>query len=252
MSQKFCLQWNDFKENVCSSFGMLREDKAFTDLTLVCEDGQQLEAHKVILAASSPFFQNILRKNRHPHPLIYMKGVKFEDLLAIVDFLYFGEANVFQENLDAFLSIAEELKLKGLTGQKDVSGDNIDANQTKKSAQPTLKREKLDSKQENYILKEYQVKAEVNHEMALSVQNFVCQDLQDLDIKVKSMMEKSPNLIPYQNTKAKICKVCGKEGAGVAIRDHIEANHLEGVALPCNICGKTYRSRMLLRKHKCI
>ena len=32
-------------------------------------------------------------------------------------------------------------------------------------------------------------------------------------------------------SKAKICKVCGKEGAGIAIRDYIEANHLEGLIL---------------------
>ena len=64
----------------------------------------------MILTASSPFFDNLLKKNRHPHPLIYMKGVKFEDLLSIVDFLYCGEANVYQENLDSFLRIAEDLK----------------------------------------------------------------------------------------------------------------------------------------------
>ena len=46
-----------------------------------------------------------------------MKGAKFEDLMAIIDFLYCGEANVFQENLDSFLAIAEEMNLKGLTGQ---------------------------------------------------------------------------------------------------------------------------------------
>ena len=254
MSEKLCLKWNDFQENVNTAFGNLRDDKEFADVTLACEDGQQVEAHKVILAASSPFFQNVLTKNKHPHPLIYMKGAKFEDLLAIVDFLYFGEANVFQENLDAFLSIAEELKLKGLTGQKDLSEETIEANQTKMSAQPTLKKEKLNIKpgQQNYALKKVLDNSELSQEMTSSVENFVCQDLQELDIKVKSMMEKSPNLIPYQNAKAKICKVCGKEGAGIAIRDHIEANHLEGVALPCNICGKIYRSRMLLRKHKCI
>ena len=33
-----------------------------------------------------------------------------------VDFLYCGEANVPQENLDSFLALAEELKLKGLMG----------------------------------------------------------------------------------------------------------------------------------------
>ena len=66
-------------------------------------------------------------------------------------------------------------------------------------------------------------------------------------------MEKSQNLAPSgpHGSKAKICKVCGKEGAGIAIRDHIEANHLEGVALPCNVCGKEFRSRMILRKHTC-
>ena len=117
MSEKLCLQWNDFKANINSAFGRLRDDKEFTDVTLACEDGQQMEAHKVILAASSPFFEKVLQRNKHPHPLIYLRGLQSQDLLAILDFLYFGEANVFQENLDFFLAIAEELKLKGLTGQ---------------------------------------------------------------------------------------------------------------------------------------
>ena len=119
MSEKLCLQWNDFQENVKSTFVNLRGDKHFTDVTLACEDGQQLEAHKVILAASSPFFQKLLERNKHPHPLIYMRGVKSEDLFTIVDFLYRGEANVFQENLDSFLAIAEELQLKGLMGRAE-------------------------------------------------------------------------------------------------------------------------------------
>ena len=117
MFEKLCLKWNDFHENVITAFGSLREDKEFTDVTLACEDGQQMDAHKVILAASSPFFERLLQSNKHPHPLIYLRGFQSKDLLAILDFLYFGEANVYQENLDSFLAIAEELKLKGLTGQ---------------------------------------------------------------------------------------------------------------------------------------
>ena len=119
MSEKLCLQWNDFQEIIKSAFVNLREDNDFTDVTLACEDGQQVEAHKVILASSSPFFQKLLGRNKHPHPLIYMRGVKSDDLLAIVDFLYRGEANVFQENLDSFLAVAEELQLKGLMGKPD-------------------------------------------------------------------------------------------------------------------------------------
>jgi hypothetical protein len=37
----------------------LKENNEFADVTLACEGGQQIEAHKVILAASSSFFQNL-------------------------------------------------------------------------------------------------------------------------------------------------------------------------------------------------
>ena len=59
MSEKLCLQWNDFKENITASFGSLRRDEDFADVTLACEDGKQVEAHKVILSSSSPVFQKI-------------------------------------------------------------------------------------------------------------------------------------------------------------------------------------------------
>ena len=117
MTDKICLQWNDFRENVSSTFNNLRNGKEFADVTLACEDGQQMEAHKVILAASSPFFQKVLQKSKHPHPLIYLRGFQSKGLVSILDFLYFGEANVYQEDLDSFLAIAEEIQLKGLSGQ---------------------------------------------------------------------------------------------------------------------------------------
>ena len=56
MSEKLCLQWNDFQDNVRSAFGNLREGSDFADVTLACEDGQQVEAHKVILAAEQVLF----------------------------------------------------------------------------------------------------------------------------------------------------------------------------------------------------
>ena len=127
-SEKLCLKWNDFQENLNSAFGGLRNDKEFSDVTLACEDGTQIETHKVILASSSPFFMEILKRNKHPHPLIYMRGIKAEELVAIVDFLYFGEANVNQESLDAFLGLAEELRLKGLTGSTELKDEQYVTN----------------------------------------------------------------------------------------------------------------------------
>ena len=93
----------------------MRNDQDFADVTLVCEDGTQIETHRVILASSSPFFMEILKKNKHPHPMIYMRGLKAEVLVAMADFLYYGETNVNQESLEAFFGLAEGLRLKGLT-----------------------------------------------------------------------------------------------------------------------------------------
>merc|ERR1712129_155299 len=115
-NEKLCLKWNEFQDIAISAFGTLREDKDFADVTLACEDGLQVEAHKVILASSSPFFLDILKRNKHPHPLIYMCGLTFENLVPMLDFFYYGEANVYQENLESFLAVAEELQLKGLMG----------------------------------------------------------------------------------------------------------------------------------------
>ena len=94
MTEKLCLQWNDFSESGISAYRSLREVNDFADVTLACRDGEEVEAHKVILAASSQFFQNLLRKNIHTHPLIYMRGVEADYLSAIIDFLYCREANV--------------------------------------------------------------------------------------------------------------------------------------------------------------
>ena len=125
MTRKLNVKFIDFKEYTNAKFGNLREDKDFADVTLACEDGQQVEAHKVILAGTSPFFQNLLRRNKHPHPLVYMRNVSSEDLLAVLDFLYYGEANLDEQNLQSFLALAEELQLKGLSGEtlEKVSGD---------------------------------------------------------------------------------------------------------------------------------
>ena len=265
MAERLCLKWNDFEENVKSSFGSLRGDSNFNDVTLACEDGQQFEAHKVILASSSPFFQNILKGIKQAHPFLYLRGMKAEDVSAILDFLYFGEANVSQENLESFLAIAEELQLKGLTGQKESKSIKNEKNDggnlfEERSSASTFTEVKKD--QPKYAKKVQmnenlsQIAPDIKGNNMIAIHNFLTEETQaaDLEEKVQSMMEKSSNLISNGKNgqiRASICKACGKEGLGRNIKRHIEANHLDGVYLhPCNICEKTCRSRNMLWQHK--
>jgi len=132
-SEKFCLRWNDFESNISVAFRELREEKDFFDVTLACDDSQ-IQAHKVILSACSPFFRNVLRKNPHQHPLLYLKGVKYKELLSVLNFMYMGEVNVAQEELNSFLAVAEDLRVKGLTQNNSESGDKAKSESTKTSA----------------------------------------------------------------------------------------------------------------------
>lgn len=123
--EKFCLRWNEFETNISTSFRTLREDKDFFDVTLACGD-HQIQAHKLILGACSSFFKCIFKQNPHQHPLLYLKGVRYEDITSVLNFMYHGEVNVAQDELNTFLEVAEDLKVKGLT-QNNLSENPEDA-----------------------------------------------------------------------------------------------------------------------------
>ena len=131
-NEKFCLRWNDFENNISVAFRDLREEKDFFDLTLSC-GARQVQAHRLILSACSPFFRTILKQNPHQHPLLYLKGISFNDLQSVLSFMYHGEVNVAQEELNSFLSVAEELQVKGLTQSNIPSTPST----TTKTASPT-------------------------------------------------------------------------------------------------------------------
>ena len=116
------VKWGDFEEHTAKAFQTSRNSGDFSDVTLVCEDGHLLDTHKLVLSASSQFFRDLFKMNNHSHPLIFLRGVKAHDLVALVDFLYNGEAKMSHEHIESFLAIADDLKIKGLAG---VSAEKI-------------------------------------------------------------------------------------------------------------------------------
>ena len=52
-----------------------RYSTEFLDETLSSEGNQQIEAHRDILAASSHILKHVLNQTKHPHPVIYMRGI---------------------------------------------------------------------------------------------------------------------------------------------------------------------------------
>jgi hypothetical protein len=120
------LVWSDFQTNVKDSFQNVRATGEFSDVTLACDgDTHFIEAHRMILATGSSFFQRVLSQEtvKHPHPLLYLGGVRRTDLEAILDFLYHGQTKVPQMELLTFLQTAKTLGIKGLQSEEEEGQD---------------------------------------------------------------------------------------------------------------------------------
>ena len=114
MSKRFSLKWSDFQSVVSQSFSVLRQEADFYDVTLVIDDHTQISAHKLVLSASSDLFKSILRKNHLSHPLLYLSGVDSTSLGFVLDYIYQGEVEIYQNELDNFLEVAQKMKIDGL------------------------------------------------------------------------------------------------------------------------------------------
>ncbi|XP_062544953.1 sex determination protein fruitless isoform X2 [Armigeres subalbatus] len=112
--QYFSLRWNNYQSNMTSVFHELLETQSFVDVTLACEYNS-LKAHKVVLSACSAYFQKILLDNPCKHPTIILPAdICFSDLQFIIEFVYRGEIDVSEAELQSLLRTAEQLKIKGL------------------------------------------------------------------------------------------------------------------------------------------
>ena len=108
------LTWNSFLSHLDCTFRNLVNERHFADVTLVSDDQVQIKAHKIILSSCSPVLKKLLLDNPHPHPMIYLSGVKHEQLESILQWMYFGETNVYKDNIEEFIEIGKYLEVKEL------------------------------------------------------------------------------------------------------------------------------------------
>ena len=221
--EKFCLKWNDFQSNASKSFRCLRKEEDFFDVTLVSDDEQHIAAHKLVLSASSEFFKNILKKTSHSNPLIYLNGFSSKYLQLMMDYIYEGETQIFQTDIDPFLEAAKKLKIEGLIGGSDKS--MVENNLPMDTADEIFENPSSNenSKPRHFEKKGFSAVAETTSNNG------------DAKEKVSEMIMKRGDKW--------MCKTCGQTAkTNSIIRMHAET-HIEGLSFNCSYCDKTFRSR---------
>jgi len=280
---KFCLRWNDFEANIKTSFRDLRESKDLFDITLVCGEFYEVQAHKVILSASSPFFRDVLCRSKNNNPLVYLRGISKTDLQYILDFIYHGEVNVAQASLNNFLSVAEDLKIKGLTQSPTDSKQTSSHSDSKHSRAASSQQRSRTIAEDEDEIEEIPVAVGVKNEVAEDVVqdhsvaidygqagydggDLMLGDYEDggsyelqhyaspadkdvlmsLDAQITSMM--------FREEKMWHCSVCGKSSTSKTdISRHIEGTHITNhPGLECDVCGEKLKSRNALRQHRAL
>ena len=119
-------------------------------MTLCCDNETgtlqpvTLPAHKLILAACSPFFQRILSSvENQKRPFLFLKGVGLDELENLLDFMYNGEVTVSSNSIDKFLTAAKLLEVKGLPYTSKAAEEILENNNSRQGSAPneTIKSE---------------------------------------------------------------------------------------------------------------
>lgn len=221
--EKVTLRWNEFEPSAGSTVQNLWSEQNFTDVTLLTEDGLQINAHKAVIASSSSFFKNILLSNPHQNPLLYLKDIEYKQLHSVMEFIYLGQTDVEENDLDKFLSTSKILRIHSL-----ISNGNQENTLT-------------ESKQGEHIKEEESMEISnpvnsLNHSGETTRAKYDCNVCREIFISKSD--KKKHNCRHYEQ---------------IVVPETINGTHeltYESAKFDCDLCDKTFNNKRVLDKHR--
>ena len=217
------LRWHNFETNATNTFRKLWNDQDFADVTLATVDDQPIRAHKVILSSCSEFFRNIFVKNPHQNPLLYLKGIRYNELALVIEFIYLGQCEVRQSELENFLSTGNDLKVGGLMEDVNLK-DNLEhliENGTHKTQEPPES-------------------------------GSIYTDLDDTSREMSPQENDREVILPSNQRKGGrfVCSECNAGfGTDTGLLLHKRSKH-DGVRYNCDQCDSTFTQQPFVTRHK--
>ena len=244
--EKYNFTWSDFQDNVHQYFKEIRQDNSLFDVTLVSDDNKEIEAHKFVLCAASSFFRNLLQIHKHPHPLLYIKGSKMKELSAVLEFMYMGEVNIEQEDIEDFFDTATDLQIKGLS-RENLDPIYSDLKESDDSDAETIIYSQI-SKTPTNLLKSYEEMGNSRTEDA-NDKTEVYVSMDHIYDTIKKKDEDDDELIILREGLWQ-CKLCDKsDKKKTTMKCHLQV-HSSSASHSCSYCAKTFKNKNSLKIHK--
>ena len=257
MSEKLNLHWDSFMEYGKDMFKELLETEKFSDVTLISDDQHQFRIHKFILSAHSSVFESIISNNQN-NSLIYLRGVKHEELESILQYIYLGEATLYADRVSEFFNIAKDLKIKEIGNNEildkvSVSEDNLVKPETTYNAYNMVKEvTTLDSDEVNNESKA--MKEEKVEEEALTLREY---DEKENEISNEENDNETSGEGNHQKSFEKdesfyFCTFCDKkfpQNNKNKMKEHIQVQHYNK-RYQCDLCEKKFATKKGMVLHK--
>ena len=220
-------------ETILNTFTKLWQEKDFTDVTLVTCDGEEIKAHRVILCSASKFFRKLLVGKCNENPLIYFKGIFFQELDLLIKLIYLGECQAAEDRLDKLLDLALELEVEVIL-KEDFEN---------KSKDPEIEQREKDfnSMERNDNL---QLKGSIPESQSVF-------EIQNREESTSSSLPKTDlQRIALDNLERFSCSLCSKGFYYIyQLEEHKKIKH-EGKRYKCDLCDKNWPKKKQLISHK--
>ena len=263
MQLKYNLNWPKFTDHLQEMMHKMMKSEDFTDVTLVCDDMKQIKTHINILSACSPIFRNLLNINiPHGHPVIYLRGIPYEDMEAILHFVYLGEAKVAPDRMNQFMLSAKSLEIKELSSLEHEEGlkqtkitqnidnqaVNVNINEIEEKAKSLeLKVRELCSLENEGGLKKAKISQQKIYD---EIQSDKEQNLDNEAININVSEDKGENKPVNKNWVSHQCPKCVLKFMDVSrLEEHISEKHNSSASI-CEHCSRKFKNPSILRQHE--
>ena len=226
--EQIIFSWYSYSDHLKEMMKKLIKSDKTTDVTLVCEDKTRFKAHKFVLTSCSSVFEYIIDDMpTKEESVIYLRGVFQEEMKAILQFMYMGQATFYDNKINDLLNIAKILEIKELVSASDFNSEDQWNDQKVSYDISPSHNENLNEIKSTILVK-------------------VSRD--DIDFETGQNIDTENTSIQNESCRYP-CNKCDKHFKNKHIlRKHVKGIH-GGIEYPCNRCSKSYTQKSDLERH---